>query len=160
MELINDNFSRRLHHPEVISPIRHGSLLGIAHPSDRFGNQRPAASTSPSSYALGACAVRLDSSGHANCGRRWLLVISACPRIVHAVKDGGGGPTELGGRNNNRGARAKTLWAMMRALAPKNEKEFPKKKKSRKMKKKQKEIRKMNIARKDIVRSRRPLLCA
>ena len=54
MELISDNFSRRLHRPETISPIRRTSPLGIAQPSDRSGNQGPAASTSPSSYAFGA----------------------------------------------------------------------------------------------------------
>jgi hypothetical protein len=74
MELITDNFSRCLHHPETISPIRHYSPLGIARPSDRSGNQRPAASASPSSYAFGACAVRLESNVHAD--SRW-----RCPRL-------------------------------------------------------------------------------
>ena len=39
----------------------------------RFGHQGPAVSTGPSSYALGACAVRLDSSVHADSGWRWFL---------------------------------------------------------------------------------------
>jgi hypothetical protein len=37
MELITDNFSHHLHNPETISPIRHGSPLGNAPPSDRSG---------------------------------------------------------------------------------------------------------------------------
>ena len=61
MELITDNFSRRLHHPETISSIRHTSALAIAQPCDRSGNQGPAASTGPSSYALGACGRRAST---------------------------------------------------------------------------------------------------